>query len=71
MDTAIKQKGKVKWYNFQKGYGFIVPDSGGPDLFVHVTALSDESDLPEPGDRVTFVEDKGRDGRACARCVVV
>ena len=31
--------GTVKWYNHQKGYGFIQPDSGGKDLFVHATAL--------------------------------
>jgi CspA family cold shock protein len=31
--------GTVKWYNEQKGYGFIQPDNGGKDVFVHVTAL--------------------------------
>jgi len=33
------QTGTVKWFNAQKGYGFIQPSSGGPDIFVHISAV--------------------------------
>ncbi|HEV7329223.1 MAG TPA: cold-shock protein [Bosea sp. (in: a-proteobacteria)] len=32
-------KGTVKWFNATKGYGFITPEAGGPDIFVHISAV--------------------------------
>jgi CspA family cold shock protein len=38
--------GTVKWFNTQKGYGFIQPDDGGRDVFVHITAV-ERAGMPE------------------------
>jgi len=48
-------RGTVKWYNSQKGYGFIQPDDGGGDVFVHVTAVERAglSDLRE-GQKIVY-----------------
>jgi CspA family cold shock protein len=47
--------GKVKWFDSRKGFGFIQPDGGGPDVFVHISAVerSGLSGLNE-GQRVSF-----------------
>jgi cold shock protein len=55
--------GTVKWFNTSKGYGFIQPEDGGADVFVHVTALqrSGLQSLAE-GQRVSYevVRDRGK-----------
>ena len=55
--------GTVKWFNANKGFGFIEPDEGNDDVFVHVTAVQ-ESGLGslDEGDRVNFelVENRGK-----------
>jgi len=60
-------KGTVKWFNSTKGFGFIAPEEGGKDVFVHISALERAgiTDLPD-GTAVTFDLEAGRDGRQSA-----
>jgi CspA family cold shock protein len=63
-------QGTVKWFNAEKGFGFIATDGGGPDVFVHYSAIqSDGFRSLEEGDRVEFETTAGRDGRAQADAV--
>jgi CspA family cold shock protein len=59
--------GTVKWFNTQKGYGFIKPDDGGADVFVHISAVQ-QSGLPElrDGQAVTFEIQQGQKGKTAA-----
>jgi CspA family cold shock protein len=59
--------GTVKWFNAQKGYGFIQPDGGQKDVFVHISAVerSGLGSLRE-GQRVSFDEEPGRQGKTSA-----
>ena len=60
-------RGTVKWYNATKGFGFIEPEGGGKDVFVHATALERAgiSHLDD-GQKVTYDLESGRDGRTSA-----
>lgn len=59
--------GTVKWFNSTKGFGFIAPDGGGNDVFVHISAV-ERSGLTGLADnqKVTFDMEAGRDGRESA-----
>ena len=59
--------GTVKWFNTTKGYGFIAPESGGKDIFVHISAV-ERSGLTGLADnqKVTYDLGAGRDGRESA-----
>jgi len=59
--------GTVKWFNSTKGFGFIAPDSGGKDVFVHISAV-ERAGLTGLADnqKVTFDVESGRDGRESA-----
>lgn len=59
--------GTVKWFNTTKGYGFIAPDGGGKDVFVHVSAV-EQAGMTGLADnqKVEFDLIEGRDGRQMA-----
>jgi len=59
--------GTVKWFNSQKGFGFIQPDDGSKDVFVHVSAVerAGMSDLAE-GQKLGFDLEQGQNGKTSA-----
>jgi cold shock protein len=56
-------EGTVKWFNADKGYGFIAPDDGTPDVFVHHTAIQGDGYRSlEDNQRVEFTSSRGAKG---------
>ena len=67
MKELTMPTGTVKWFNTTKGYGFIAPDEGGKDVFVHISAVERAGMTGLADDqKVSFELIEGRDGRQMA-----
>ena len=59
--------GTVKWFNSEKGYGFIAPETGGNDVFVHITAVQQAGlDGLKDNQKINYEVEAGRNGREAA-----
>jgi cold shock protein len=71
MEKNTKERGVVKWYDDEKGYGFIQPDMGKKDLFVHRSHIETLSGIVEKGDRVEFTIEEGPKGHEARHVQIV
>jgi len=54
MTTDVRSTGSVKWFNKTKGYGFIIPDNGGSDVFVHISDVRAAELELNDGDKIAY-----------------
>ena len=59
--------GTVKWFNATKGFGFIQPEDGSKDVFLHISAVESAGlQSPADGQKIQYELESGRDGRSSA-----
>ena len=59
--------GTVKWFNANKGFGFIQPEDGSKDVFLHISAVESAGlQSPADGQKIQYELESGRDGRSSA-----
>lgn len=63
---AVRRKGKIKTWNEGKGYGFIIPESGGKDIFLHIKSVQNRDRVPKPGETIAYTLSKDKVNRLCA-----
>jgi cold shock CspA family protein len=66
----MPQTGTLRTWNDDRGFGFIAPTGGGPEIFVHISAFPRDGSRPTIGERLTFELGRGRDGKPQATGVV-
>jgi len=67
----MKVTGTVKWFNEEKGFGFLSQDNGGPDVFVHFRAIASEGfKTLQEGQKVIFECEQGQKGPSAANVIV-
>jgi len=62
----MRTKGKIASWNEEKGFGFIIPDTGGRKIFIHITALSNRTRRPAIDQIITYELSSDKRGRPCA-----
>ena len=71
-DQGGRMEGVVKWFNGEKGFGFITPDGGGKDVFVHYSAITGGGYKSlEEGQRVVFEITQGQKGPQASDVAVI
>jgi len=63
---ALRRKGKIKTWNEVKGYGFISPESGGKDIFLHIKSLQQRGRVPKYAEAIIYTLSKDKQNRLCA-----